>query len=617
MFAVTCTVFLYLATSVAVHVSVVLDLVAAPEYTVVQTCAKPGEHSASLASQTDAMTDDDGLLERSISSARSLIGLQLVSRVFTFVLNQGLVRLASPQAYGTVAIQFELLINTILFLSREGVRNSLLRVWPQQGDAENDGKRAQQLAQCSNLATVPAMVGIPVTFLTLMAYGYTASEDARSQPFFRIAMFIYAVAAVIELCSEPMHNRAMGEARTSVRVRAEGLGILSKTALTYLALLLDSHLGEQDFTLVAFALGQVTYSLVIFIIYLVDMPDLRLLPVRLSQAPSQSLAVASGRYRLLANFFDLNAFYLSMTMTLQSLVKHFLTEGDKFLVSYWSPLRDQGGYAIAVNYGSLIARVVFQPIEEICRVYFSRVLSFARGPTRGNSNDTSATRSALKQASDALSTLLSIQIVLSILAVTFGSLYLPIVMQILLPRRYLTTSAPQVLFAWVWYIPFLSMNGGLEAFHSSTASPDDLREQSWWMFGYSGLYILAAISFHELGLGDASLVYANIVNLSARILFTMAFTFRYFRKHTNSAPFGVSDIFPGWRFLGTVVVSYAAISMNESKQRIVELSRSRALFSVPVLLHILMGGSMGLACVAVWWLTTGRRVVAKLKAKTA
>lgn len=41
-----------------------------------------------------------------------------------------------------------------------------------------------------------------------------------------------------------------------------------------------------------------------------------------------------------------------MTMTSQSIVKHFLTEGDKFLVSYWSPLQDQGGYAIAVNYGT-------------------------------------------------------------------------------------------------------------------------------------------------------------------------------------------------------------------------------------------------------------------------
>lgn len=41
-------------------------------------------------------------------------------------------------------------------------------------------------------------------------------------------------------------------------------------------------------------------------------------------------------------------------MTLQSLVKHFLTEGDKMVLSWFSPLQDQGGYAIAVNYGPLI-----------------------------------------------------------------------------------------------------------------------------------------------------------------------------------------------------------------------------------------------------------------------
>jgi Rft protein len=38
-------------------------------------------------------------------------------------------------------------------------------------------------------------------------------------------------------------------------------------------------------------------------------------------------------------------------MTSQSVVKLFLTEGDKVIVSWFSPLRDQGGYAIAVNYG--------------------------------------------------------------------------------------------------------------------------------------------------------------------------------------------------------------------------------------------------------------------------
>lgn len=38
-------------------------------------------------------------------------------------------------------------------------------------------------------------------------------------------------------------------------------------------------------------------------------------------------------------------------MTAQSFVKHFLTEGDKFIVSRVSTLQDQGGYAVASNYG--------------------------------------------------------------------------------------------------------------------------------------------------------------------------------------------------------------------------------------------------------------------------
>ena len=52
------------------------------------------------------------------------------------------------------------------------------------------------------------------------------------------------------------------------------------------------------------------------------------------------------------SYFDAELLNLSVAMTGQSVVKHFLTEGDKFLVSRLSPLEDQGGYAIASNYGA-------------------------------------------------------------------------------------------------------------------------------------------------------------------------------------------------------------------------------------------------------------------------
>lgn len=119
--------------------------------------------------------------------------------------------------------------------------------------------------------------------------------------------------------------------------------------------------------------------------------------------------------------------------------------------------------------GSLIARILFQPIEEICRVFFSKTLNTS---TKGNE------KASLKEASNALVSLLSVQTSFSIILVTFGSAYLPYALRILLPRTYLATSAPAVLSAWIWYIPVLAINGGLEAFMSSVASPADLNRQS-------------------------------------------------------------------------------------------------------------------------------------------
>ena len=57
---------------------------------------------------------------------------------------------------------------------------------------------------------------------------------------------------------------------------------------------------------------------------------------------------------------DYEAFKLSTTMTLQSLVKHILTEGDKIIISWFSPLQDQGGYALAVNYGDSFGNYIFK-----------------------------------------------------------------------------------------------------------------------------------------------------------------------------------------------------------------------------------------------------------------
>jgi len=59
----------------------------------------------------------------------------------------------------------------------------------------------------------------------------------------------------------------MVDLKTNVRIRAEGFGITAKSILTFLILLNDSRQGSGDFALVAFAVGQLAYSVVMFLTY--------------------------------------------------------------------------------------------------------------------------------------------------------------------------------------------------------------------------------------------------------------------------------------------------------------------------------------------------------------
>lgn len=142
---------------------------------------------------TQATPNHDVLFKASFSSASALMALQLFSRLFTFILNQALFRMASPRAYGTAAIQFELMLSTILFLSREGVRNALLRV-------KKPGTSTK------NLSVLPFLFGLPLALATSYFYARFAGNEVRNQEHFNASIGIYALAALVELMSEPMHN---------------------------------------------------------------------------------------------------------------------------------------------------------------------------------------------------------------------------------------------------------------------------------------------------------------------------------------------------------------------------------------------------------------------------
>ncbi|THH26816.1 hypothetical protein EUX98_g7368 [Antrodiella citrinella] len=462
------------------------------------------------------------LLSKSLASASSLVLLQLFSRLFTFALNQTLVRLVSPQVFGTAAIQFELLLSTILFLSREGVRNALLRAQPTSHSGNKSHSEEEKTANANadatliaNISLLPVLLGIPTTLLTTLLYIGSSSSQTSSQSHFRLSVILYAFSAFLELLSEPLYIRAQNELRFDVRVKAEGKAVVAKTATTFLVL--AATRGGEEWALVAFASGQVVYAAVLFGEF-----------GRVYYGNGMSWLLQKVKVDVHGNtqtkYFDTALLHLSGAMTGQSVIKHFLTEGDKFLVSRLSPLADQGGYAIASNYGSLVARILFQPIEETSRVFFSKTLT-------PGSDTTSIPREALETASSILLTLLLLFTHLFLLLLTFAPPYLPFAISILLPWRYHATSAPSILQTYVYYIPMMAFNGVLEAFFASTATPTDLRVQSRWMLLFSVGFVGAAVGFSQhLGLGDAGLVWANVANLLVRAIYAWVFVLRFFQS---------------------------------------------------------------------------------------
>ncbi|KDQ54484.1 hypothetical protein JAAARDRAFT_135495 [Jaapia argillacea MUCL 33604] len=568
-----------------------------------------------LLSFNDAMvsqnqgSDTSKLWTASVASASLLMSLQISTRLVTFVVNQAVLRMTSPRAYGTAAIQFELLLGTILFLSREGVRNALLRASPRDKGITGDEKLKSgaeitskagtfTATSTTNLAFLPLLIGLPLSLVTCCLYYRHVSLETRNQPHFGTCIVLYGVAALVELASEPFHTRAMAELRTSVRVRAEGLGVVGKAVTSFSILFYDARQPDTSgsWTLLAYAMGQVAYATLVLAVYLAQY-GVRGLWV------SSSMSEVRGTPERL-NTFDPELLRLSLTMTSQSVVKHFLTEGDKVMVSRISPLEDQGGYAVAVNYGSLLARMVFQPIEEAMRLFFSKTLAHSSIPTDSPHSSRVPNTPPLLQACKTLTNLLTIQIGLSAFLITFGSTYVEIALHILLPPRYLSTSAPRVLSAWIWYLPVLAINGGLEAFVSSVASTSDLNRQSWWMTLFSALYVASALLLYSFQLGDASLVFANIVNLSARILYTGNFVSRYFHSHGVGDHWRWSHVTLDWRSVVCLLISRvvmvesaAWLGVNEE----LETQGRHALFRAPILVHIGLGVVLALVCLGTWW----------------
>ena len=259
--------------------------------------------------------------------------------------------------------------------------------------------------------------------------------------------------------------------------------------------------------------------------------------------------------------------YLSASLYLQTGIKWLLTEGDKILVSAFATLEDQGMYALSANYGGLIARMLFRPIEDSSRNLFARLCSGPPEPPKdkvdgSGDNDQSATTASVQQAATILRDLLRFYTIASLLAFAVGPTAAPLLLQLVAGSRWTDSGAGEVLATYCYCIPLLAINGVSEAFVSATASTKELQHQSIWMGAFSAGFALSAYVFlRVLGMGAKGLVLANCVNMALRIVFNLTFATKFFARH--GVQFKLADMMPNAYAIAASAVVPSLLSRSQ------------------------------------------------------
>ena len=128
---------------------------------------------------------------------------------------------------------------------------------------------------------------------------------------------------------------------------------------------------------------------------------------------------------------------------------------------------------------------------------------------------------------------------------------------------------------------------------------------------FSVIYICTALALYQFQIGDAALVYANVVNLFARILYALRFVTIYFKSHNCGDLIKWSVVRPRWQLLAFVGLSVMLITYNDRSfnvSQFVKENGSMAILSPLVVLHVSLGVFLAIVYMFMWWILSSNRM---------
>ncbi|ODV95017.1 hypothetical protein PACTADRAFT_76599 [Pachysolen tannophilus NRRL Y-2460] len=473
---------------------------------------------------------DAKLLNKSAIGATFLMMGQIFTKIFTFILNQLLLRYISSNVFGITSF-IEFLISCSLFYSREGIRLACQRINKNDQIKKNDEKNQiydntfiGTIQKIINLSYIPIIIGLPISIILL-----SSQLNIWNYKFHNISFILIWGSIILELILEPFYNLNQFELNFKIRTKIESISLIIKCILQFSCFIYFNKKSngklDNGCYVLSFVIGQFFYSLTNFSLYLLNYKyhkKYKENTIFLKKIFQNNNDNDNDNNDNNFFYFDKKAIEYWKNILIQLLFKYLLTEGDKFIINYLCSIDEQGIFALINNYGSLITRLIFAPIEETLRLYLTKLFS----------SDQQQHYLQLQKKNlliNILNLLIKFYLYLSFFILIFAPPNTKFLLELIVGKNWSSEFFIKTFKIYWLYLPFLSINGIMEAiFYSLADDSIEILNYSKYMILTSVIFIfnsIVLIKFFNLSI--VGLIIANIINMLLRIVYCFKFLSKF------------------------------------------------------------------------------------------
>nr|XP_027202011.1 protein RFT1 homolog [Dermatophagoides pteronyssinus] len=456
-----------------------------------------------------------------ISTAYNII-LQIGLRLFSFIINAFILRFITKETLGIINVRLLLLYTTIQFITREPFRRTCAPNNSIDDDNHDDGdetkKSKNQQNDWSKVVNI-TFLSIPLSFVTgltfsIIWYKFFERPEHLLYEYQWAIMSIY-VSVIIESMAETFF--IYGQRYDYIRLKVIVEGIFQTVRCSLLALFVYI---SPEHSVFGFAIAQLIastiYSLTYFSYFLFKkkIPMTTFLPNFLSDKDDNNESSSSS------SSSSSSLLETSLTFFYNSLLKQFLTEGERYIMTMFSVISfaEQGVYDVINNLGSLPARIIFQQIEENGYILFSSLIK--------RDLDTSQQITKILKSLSICSNLTKLMAIIGLTLFTYGYHGASIVLSVYGGQNFINGSFGQLaihLFQWhCIYMIFIAINGILESYSFAVMNTRQLNRFNTNLLIISIIFTIISLIIISY-VGSVGFIMANCLNMMTRIIVSLLF----------------------------------------------------------------------------------------------